>query len=393
MHFLLQKLHWRISNFFSKNRGRLKNIRELEYDIRMNRTFWIKKYICSPQTECNSCTQLSYLLQMHSQWCWSIHGACCTLACVQGFLAVVLAGETTSTTTTSSSSTLRGEESVVGDWMGSKEGWMLSALVVKVGIAGKYAWRLTKGCLPDRKEWGRAWKNSHRQWDGVANNWCRVSTSLRSQAQQGCHWRWEPRWSLWTTSQPVTRSTPDPHQSNDRSCHKNHGDLTQRASRAQMHGFDSLSLTHPLGLTFPFISSMLDDWQRGACREEWNGDNGRRSSRWQLEWVAALPSCNYEHGKDSSKQQPELPAPAEYQLRTMGASAREKKNKKRKHSNRLATVMSCLFIQCGWSDMDCPPFLNIEQSSETQQWMGLNWKVQTSSFERKCTPRNLDFCK
>ncbi len=50
-----------------------------------------------------------------------------------------------------------------------------------------------------------------------------------------------------------------------------------------MHGFDSLSSTRPLGLTFPFISSMLDDEQRGACREEWNGDNGRRSGRWQLE--------------------------------------------------------------------------------------------------------------
>jgi hypothetical protein len=32
-------------------------------------------------------------------------------------------------------------------------------------------------------------------------------------------------------------------------------------------------------------------------------------------------------------------------------------------------------------------------SSETQQWMGLNWKVQTSSFESKCMPHKLDFYK
>jgi hypothetical protein len=36
---------------------------------------------------------------------------------------------------------------------------------------------------------------------------------------------------------------------------------------------------------------------------------------------------------------------------------------------------------------------NDDPTSETQQWMGLNWKVQTSSFESKCTPRKLDFYK
>jgi hypothetical protein len=35
----------------------------------------------------------------------------------------------------------------------------------------------------------------------------------------------------------------------------------------------------------------------------------------------------------------------------------------------------------------------VTPTSETQQWMGLNWKVQTSSFESKCAPRNLDFYK
>jgi hypothetical protein len=54
---------------------------------------------------------------------------------VHGFL-VVAAKETTSNTTTSSSSTLGGEGSVIGDWIGGKEGWMQLVLVVKVGIAG-----------------------------------------------------------------------------------------------------------------------------------------------------------------------------------------------------------------------------------------------------------------
>jgi hypothetical protein len=32
-------------------------------------------------------------------------------------------------------------------------------------------------------------------------------------------------------------------------------------------------------------------------------------------------------------------------------------------------------------------------TSEIQQWMGLIWKVQTSSFESKYMPRKLDFYK
>ncbi len=145
---------------------------------------------------------------------------------------------------------------------------------------------------------------------------------------------------ITTSHQIHTRSTPEQRQV----CHKNHGDLTQRASRAQMNGFDSLFSTCPLGLTFLFISSMLDDWQRGACWEEWNGDNGRCSGRWQLEWVAAQPSCNYEHGNDNSKQQPESPAQAEYQLRTMRQGKEEKKGK---HSNRLANC-HVLFVYSVW---------------------------------------------
>ncbi len=36
---------------------------------------------------------------------------------------------------------------------------------------------------------------------------------------------------------------------------------------------------------------------------------------------------------------------------------------------------------------------DLPYTSETQQWMGLNGKVQTSSYESKCTPRKLDFYK
>jgi hypothetical protein len=53
-------------------------------------------------------------------------------------------------------------------------------------------------------------------------------------------------------------------------------------------------------------------------------------------------------------------------------------------------------VTCRWRQGVCLRAhlaMGLHDSSETQQWMGLNWKVQTSSFESKCTLHNLDFYK
>ena len=106
-------------------------------------------------------------------------GVLALTAGMQGFLAVE-AKETTSNTTASSLAMPRGEGSVIADWNRVKVGWVKSALVVIVFIAGLFTVIVMSGMMFG---WGgcskKIWVRIYYSWDPLL--WWVVPTLTHSE--------------------------------------------------------------------------------------------------------------------------------------------------------------------------------------------------------------------